>query len=487
MEIQAVCHACLFVREGDTTLLIDPWITGLVFLGGWALDPPPIQSVLDSLPTIQHIYLTHEHPDHTHPASLKLLFSKCARDAILHVPRFMTDRFARRLRELFPGRTVHEMKHGREYAFGELRAWSYQYRNDDSALILQDAKGDCVANLNDTFMKGLPLFDVGRRHPKIRTLLSQFSVSNAYPYGYADYEKSPESFPWSAADLKSYCVSMLEVLKPERWVPYHSFVSFCRPENQYLNRYRVAIDEIAEHVERRTDPSVVKLYPGDRLDENHIPYPGGREHFYEWTAAALPETPPGDAESLRQAASIFENQFRHTVSFLIRRAIRPLGFTVEEDGACLLFNPRTSRFEFGNRELRSTHPQYSWTQTSRQTLTQALKLPWGMGDLLISGRIRTEVPERFRTIDFRFWAVALIRHTGYLRLASFWFLRPRAVDTAFRRSREAMDIAYRSIRFGGFAAGNIEPRPQAGKSGIACCDIRRWESSGCGPMWPSGP
>jgi hypothetical protein len=76
--------------------------------------------------------------------------------------------------------------------------------------------------------------------------------------------------------------------------------------------------------------------------------------------------------------------------------------------------------------------------------------------------MRTDVPEEFRTADFRFWAIALIRHTGYFRIGSLWFLRPRALGTAFRRRREAMDILDRSIRFGGFAAGNIEPRRQAG-------------------------
>jgi hypothetical protein len=464
MEIQAICHACILVRNGDTSILIDPWITGLVFLGGWALDPPPLQDVLDSLPPIQHIYLTHEHPDHAHPASLKLLFATCAKDAVVHIPRFMTDRFARHLRALFPGRPLQEMKHGREHRLGSLKAWSYQYRNDDSSLVLEGADGDCVANLNDTFVKGLPLSDIGRRHPKIRTVLSQFSVSNAYPYGYTDYEKSPESFPWSADDLKSYCISMLQALKPERWVPYHSFVSFCRPENQYLNKYKIALDEIGSHVERLVDARVIKLYPGDRLAEDRIAYPGGQEHFYSWTAPSLSRTPPGESDALTQAAAIFKTQFRRTVSAPLRLAIRPLGFTVEEDGRCLLFNPRSSRFQFGGAELRAACPEYSWTQTNRQTLTQALKLPWGMGNLLISGRMRTEVRSEFRTLDFRFWAVALIRHTGYFRFVSLWFLRPRALDTAFRRRREALDILYRAIRFGGFIAGNIEPRRQTEKA-----------------------
>jgi UDP-MurNAc hydroxylase len=460
--IQAISHACILVREEDTALLIDPWITGLVFLGGWALDPPPIQAVLDSLPPVQHIYLTHEHPDHAHPASLKLLFSKCARDATLYLPRFMTDRFVRNLTNLFPGRKIREMKHGREYAIGSLRAWSYQYRNDDSALVLQSPDGTCMANLNDTFMKGLPLERIAARHPRIDTVMSQFSVSNAYPYGYADYEKSPESFPWSAKDLKAHCVSMLNVLKPKRWIPYHSFVSFCREENQYLNRYRVSIDEIAAFAESRAKAEVVKLYPGDRLvGSTYEAYPGGKEHFYSDRAKVIAEpTAPGDHKALIEAASLFEKSFEQTVSRFIRKNLRPLGFVAQEDGARLLFDPRSSRFEIGDSSLEERHPEYSWTRTNRQSLTQAFKLPWGLGDLLISGRMRTLVPAEFRAVDFRFWAVALIRHTSYFNLASLWFLKPRALGAGMRRWREAVDIVRRSIGGGGFIAGNIEPRRQ---------------------------
>jgi L-ascorbate metabolism protein UlaG (beta-lactamase superfamily) len=459
LEIQAICHACILVQHDGTTVLIDPWITGLVFLGGWGLEPPPIPAVIDSLPEIQHIYLTHEHPDHTHVASLKLLFSKCAKDATVHIPRFMTDRFVRHLCGVFPDRNILEMRHGREYRIGGFRAWSYQYRNDDSALVLEDRQGDCLANLNDTFIKGLPLSEIHRLHPRIKTIMSQFSVSNAYPYGYADYEKSPESFPWSADDLKSYCVSMLGLLKPERWVPYHSFVSFCRDENGYLNRYRISLDQIADYVGAHGF-NVVKLYPGDRLSEERIPYPGGEDHFRTIRDARI-QTSEGDATGLHEAAATFEKSFCRSVSWPIRRALRPLGFVVSEDGSRLLFHPSSSRFQFGDTTLQTLNSEYSWTTTNRQTLTQALKLPWGMGNLLISGRMRTEIPERFRSVDFRFWAVALIRNTGYFRLSSLWFLRIRALDTAFRRRIEAADIIQRSFRAGGFLAGNIEPRRQS--------------------------
>jgi phosphoribosyl 1,2-cyclic phosphodiesterase len=104
MDIQAICHSCLHVKEGSTSLLIDPWIKGTVFLGGWALQPAPLDEVLSNLPRIDFIYLTHEHSDHTHIGSLKDLFAGPARSATLLIPRFMTPRFLTWLRKVFPSR-----------------------------------------------------------------------------------------------------------------------------------------------------------------------------------------------------------------------------------------------------------------------------------------------------------------------------------------------------------------------------------------------
>src|SRR5262249_47382310 len=161
-----------------------------------------------------------------------------------------------------------------------------------------------------------------------------------------------------------------------------------------------------------------------------------------------------DAGDLREAAAAFEKSFRRNVSWPLRRMLRPVGFVVAEDGSRLLFHPSSSQVQFGDPALQTRNSEYSWTTTNRQTLTQAFKLPWGMGDLLIFGRMRTEIPEQFRALDFRFWAVSLIRHTGYFNLSSLWFLRPRALATAFRRRTEAADIIQRSFRAGGFLAGN---------------------------------
>ena len=100
----------------------------------------------------------------------------------------------------------------------------------------------------------------------------------------------------------------------------------------------------------------------------------------------------------------------------------------------------------------------SWTTTSQQILIDSFRLPWGMASLLISGCMVTQVPEQFRGDDFVFWAVGLIRHTGYFNLKTMWFLKPRALGTMLRRRHEAYDILWKTLKAGSLIKGNVAPR-----------------------------
>jgi hypothetical protein len=459
VRIQTICHSAFLCSSDGTNILVDPWIKDRVFMGGWALCPEPLPSVIDDLPPVQYIYLTHEHPDHFHPGSLKSLLSGPARGARLFIPKFMTSRFVDRLRATFPDTDVREMAHGRRYRADAISLWSYQYRNDDSSLVLCDNRGFTVVNSNDTFAKGRALAEIRGAHGQPDVLLNQFSISNAYPYGYADYPEAPDEFPWQQKDLAEYCVELVRFLQPKVWVPYHSFVEFCRPENAYLNKGKTSLDQICRLVGPHAGSTRVQaMYPGDVLEGvNHVPHSAGKLHFQSWATRPVPPAVGVSREQLAEAAAAFEQSFAR-VSRLFRRRVRPCGFTCSDDQEALLFDPIRSRFTFGDQALRAEHPTLGWTTTSRELLTRALRVPWGMADLLISGCMITQVPKEFRNADFVFWAVALVRHTGYLDLGSWWFLKPRAVATAFRRRAEALDIALSSVRAGGFTEGNLMPR-----------------------------
>jgi hypothetical protein len=156
----------------------------------------------------------------------------------------------------------------------------------------------------------------------------------------------------------------------------------------------------------------------------------------------------------------FSRDFRESIHPLLRRKLRPVGFLAGdgEDAVGILFHPATGEYQLGGRELQRARPELSWHQTSPPLLQAAFKTPWGLADLMINGSLRTTVPAEYRGQDFVFWALNLIRHTGYLDLRSLWFLRWRGVKTALRRHDELLDILLSALFKGGLMEGNLTPR-----------------------------
>src|ERR1051326_6915900 len=71
MRIEYVCHSCIHIDTGDTTLVFDPWFKGTAYEGQWYLFPPPVRT--DMLLRAKNILLTHGHDDHLHVESLNAM------------------------------------------------------------------------------------------------------------------------------------------------------------------------------------------------------------------------------------------------------------------------------------------------------------------------------------------------------------------------------------------------------------------------------
>src|SRR5574337_1119800 len=69
MRIEYVCHSCLHIDTGDTTLVFDPWFKDGVYMNQWHLFPGPVK--LSVLKNTVNILYSHGHEDHLHAGSLK--------------------------------------------------------------------------------------------------------------------------------------------------------------------------------------------------------------------------------------------------------------------------------------------------------------------------------------------------------------------------------------------------------------------------------
>jgi L-ascorbate metabolism protein UlaG (beta-lactamase superfamily) len=71
MKIQYICHSCIYIDTGDTTMVIDPWIKGPAYKNQWFLFPKPVDYSM--LKEVKNILYSHGHEDHLHEESLQEL------------------------------------------------------------------------------------------------------------------------------------------------------------------------------------------------------------------------------------------------------------------------------------------------------------------------------------------------------------------------------------------------------------------------------
>ena len=71
MKIEYLCHSCLYIDTGDTTLIMDPWFKGSCYMNQWHLFPKPAD--LSCVAQVKNILYSHGHEDHLHSESLKAM------------------------------------------------------------------------------------------------------------------------------------------------------------------------------------------------------------------------------------------------------------------------------------------------------------------------------------------------------------------------------------------------------------------------------
>ena len=70
--IRYLNHACLhFQINNKISFATDPWVIGSAFCNGWWLAKDSPNDVFEILNKCDFIYISHNHPDHLHPESLK--------------------------------------------------------------------------------------------------------------------------------------------------------------------------------------------------------------------------------------------------------------------------------------------------------------------------------------------------------------------------------------------------------------------------------
>src|SRR5579862_140542 len=177
MKVTYVGHACMIVESGGTRILMDPWLTDPTYHGTWWHYPPLRLGVRD-LPRIDYLYISHEHPDHFDPPTLRQL----DKDVTVLIANFKRKRFRDRL-QAFGFRTIRELPFGEDQRLNgsglAVRLIAPDRPWDDSAILVKDAQ-TTVLNVNDCHLDEATLARLGGEQTIDLAFLT-FTGASQYP------------------------------------------------------------------------------------------------------------------------------------------------------------------------------------------------------------------------------------------------------------------------------------------------------------------
>jgi len=470
MRLTYLAHACLLVESGGVKLVTDPWLDGPTYLSAWWQFPAPARTGAD-LRGVDYVYLTHEHVDHFHEPTLRALPPSTP----ILIGRFLSPRFRDKLRAL--GFTdVRELPHGREVALGtSLRVTSYQYRADDTALVLRDDEAT-VLDLNDCLTRSRSLEQILKRHPRIDLLAASFANAEAYPIVY-QFEDPAERIDWDDRSRFDAFLEKVRQIQPRAFVPFASMFCFLSDQQRALNDKIVSPEALIRRARAgEVDAAALPMNPGDVwtpkggleivrpidwADKPAILDAYAAAHRDQLRALALAEVVPGGARSL---AAAFDDYF----DGLQRRALGPLKRKLDLSIRFDVTGPAGGtfwlRFHRGHldRGAPASPSGDAWDvriSIGDWPLHRVLSGKDTWQTLGISCRFQVTLRPGARAKELWFWLLVYLDDMGYAAWRPFF--TPRALGVLLRRHRELEEHAWQMLR-GSFAQGSLRGKFSAG-------------------------
>lgn len=251
MEISYLNHASIIIKEGETKLLIDPWLEGTAFEGGWGLryhNPGAMEQVKDCT----HLWVSHFHQDHFHRPTLKKIMD--INPGIIFLGNnsynFQLDEAARK----FGFKNVISVYERQPLELGHnFRVTRYPTRGIDNMMLIK-AGGVTVLNYNDCRIPSISQKLLKKKFGYIDILLSNFNHAGKlllYPFPSPDVIKKK---------LKDNFSENFRVFKPSCVLPFASYHYYRVTGSYKQNEAMLVADDLAPLDER-----ILPWKPGDLL------------------------------------------------------------------------------------------------------------------------------------------------------------------------------------------------------------------------------
>jgi CMP-N-acetylneuraminate monooxygenase len=259
LTVQLHAHACLEISYEGFTLLTDPWLDGPAFFGSWTQYPAPLVGGRDLRPDA--VVLTHEHSDHFHEPTLRLL----DRATPIYLPDFPNQRMQARLLTL-GFRHVHPLRFGDRSAIHD--GWQLTFFEPQSywndAFLLVEVAGLRLFDVNDAGVNGR----IASLVAPVDILAVQFSAgASGYPWTWAHLSDDEK-----VAISGRACAGKLELVKEaarlygaRTVLPFASHFSLWHPTHRQYARLmkRNTLEDVKGAV-AASAVDVIDLLPGER-------------------------------------------------------------------------------------------------------------------------------------------------------------------------------------------------------------------------------
>jgi len=239
--LRTLGHATIALyRDADPPLLAtDPWLVGSVYWRSWWLQNYPSADEIAWLAGADHVYITHEHPDHLHLPSIRRLGTH---------PQYWLPELAEQ------GCIAYLADRGYRVAAVPPRRWqtiasgiamlSIPLWNDDSLLVVETPDA-VILNLNDAKPSPPVLRQLRRlaeRTGKTRVLLASYSPASLVNSFLDDNGivslKSPEHYV-------AFICALCERLGADVYMPFASQAVFERGDSNWANAHRTGFADLA--------------------------------------------------------------------------------------------------------------------------------------------------------------------------------------------------------------------------------------------------
>ena len=301
MNVETIGHAGLLLRDDQQRplLVTDPWLRGSCYWRSWWLQHYPDEALVNEVRTVAYCYITHEHPDHFHTASIRL-FDPSVQFLTPDLPH---QRMAGYLAG--QGRNVRRLPPLRWHALGPaVRILSIPLVNDDSALIVETPEAVLI-DLNDSkprrgqvkqLAASLDRACAGKR----RVLLSSYSPASIVNSFIRGAERvSLRQKP----DYVRYVCDLCALLRADDYLPFASQVIFRRTDSAWANEFKVTFDDLQRHW---SAAGTRLLPPYTRLDLRDGAFTSVPPDRYNHDAGAY--QPKVEAQQALDEAAVFSDE-----------------------------------------------------------------------------------------------------------------------------------------------------------------------------------